>query len=81
MLEQFIDDKTILINDSGYSVTTSKHIGEISYATRQYRQFFTTKTDIDTVHNTVQQNLEKLTNARKPELYINVILSLFKSLN
>ena len=43
-LGRFIDENTILINDEGYSVTTSKHISELSYATSQYRQFFKTKT-------------------------------------
>ena len=81
LLGHFIDDNTILIDDRGYSVTTSKHIGEISYATRQYKQFRTSETDLDTVHSSVLINKKMLTNARKPELYINPILNLWETLN
>ena len=42
LLGEFIDDgKAIVINDTGYSVTTSKHIYQLIQATRQYKQFFT----------------------------------------
>lgn len=81
LLAEFIDDNTVMIKDSGYSVTTSKHIGEADYATRQYRQFYTTKTDVEQVYNTVIANKNKLATARKPELYIQPILSLWASLN
>ena len=81
MLGKFLDDDTILIDDTGYSVTTSKHISEISYATRQYKQFFRTKTDLKHVYNEVIFNKNSLGNARKPEKYIQPILSLFDSLN
>ena len=81
LLAQFIDENTIMINDSGYSVTTSKHISQISYATSQYRQFFTTETDIEKVYYTVQENLKALANARKPEIYINAIININSKLN
>lgn len=38
-LAHFLDDKTVLINAAGYSVTTSKHIGKVRYATNHYKQF------------------------------------------
>jgi hypothetical protein len=81
LLAEFIDDKTIVINDSGYSNTTSKHIGYVRWGTRQYKQFFTTKCDITLVHRQVLSLKDKLATARKPENYINEILSLFDSLN
>lgn len=81
-LARFIDNNTVLINDEGYSVTTSKHINEVTYATRQYKQFNLTETDLDYVHGHIKNYLlPKLTNARKPELYINPILSLWETLN
>ena len=81
LLGEFIDDKTIVINDKGYSNTTSKHISYVSSGTRQYKQFFTTKCEIGLVYSQVLTLQSKLATARKPENYINQILSLFDSLN
>jgi len=82
LLAEFIDDNTIVINDSGYSVTTSKHISQVTSATRQYKQFFKTQTDLDMVHSHIVNYLKpKLAKAKKPELYIQPILSLFETLN
>lgn len=81
LLAEFIDDKTILINDSGYSSTTSKHISYVTGGTRQYKQFFTTRCEIGLVYSQVLSLQGKLANARKPENYINGILSLWDSLN
>ena len=81
LLGEFIDDKTIVINNRGYSNTTSKHISYLISGTRQYKQFFTTTCEIGLVYNQVLALQGKLANARKPENYINQILSLFDSLN
>lgn len=81
LLAEFIDDKTILINDSGYSSSTSKHISYVSSGTRQYKQFFTSTSEIGLVYSQVLSLQDKLANARKPENYINGILSLWDSLN
>jgi hypothetical protein len=80
-LGRFIDDKTILINDKGYSNTTAKHISYLIGGTRQYKQFFTFRCDIALVHNQVLYLKDKLATARKPENYINKILDLWTSLN
>lgn len=81
LLGEFIDDNTIMINDMGYSVTTSKHISSISWATRQYKQFFKTKTDLDSIKHSIDSYMKSLATARKPELYINPIFSLWESLH
>lgn len=81
LLGKFIADSVIIIDDTGYSVTTSKHISEIRYATSQYTQFFVTEIDINLVLRDVKSNLEKLSRARKPELYINAINRAFNQLN
>lgn len=80
-LGRFIDENTILINDRGYSVTTSKHISELKYATSQYRQFFKTETDLDLVLIQCKENYNKWIKARKPEMYVDSINYLFSSLN
>jgi hypothetical protein len=81
LLGEFIDKKTILINDKGYSVTTSKHICSLKYATRQYKQFYTTQTDLNSVLNSFKELFEKWTKARKPLKYSGEINSTFDKLN
>ena len=81
LLGEFIDDNTILINDKGYSNTTSKHISYLIGGTSQYKQFFTTRCDITLVHKQVLSLTDKLAKARKPENYINEILYLWATLN
>ena len=81
LLGEFIDDKTIVIDNKGYSSTTNKHICWVTGATRQYKQFFTRSCDIHHVHRQVLSLNDKLVTARKPENYINQILSLWASLN
>jgi hypothetical protein len=75
LLGQFVtnknDELAIIINDTGYSVTTAKHIRELSYATNQYKRFFTMSIEPAKVMYQLEQFVSKLQNARKPELYIN----------
>jgi hypothetical protein len=80
LLGEFIDDKTIIINDRGYSSSTGKHIGMLRNATRQYRQLFTTDIDINLVSWRIEENAEKLKTARKPEKYVTEILKSFETL-
>ena len=81
LLGEFIDDKTIVIDNRGYSNTTSKHICWVTGATSQYKQFFTLSCDIRHVHRQVLSLKDKLAKAKKPEKYINEMLSLWASLN
>lgn len=82
LLGEFLDANTILINDEGYSVSTSKHIGILMGATSQYKQYYKTKTDIDYIHNHVFNYLKpKLAKARKPQKYTSEIFALWNSLN
>lgn len=80
LLAEVLPSNTIIINDSGYSVTTSKHISQVRYATRQFSQFFITEIDIDNVVAEIERLKGKLANARKPEIYINEIFSRFEAL-
>jgi hypothetical protein len=81
LLGEFLDSNTILINDKGYSNTTSKHISILRGATSQYKQYYTTKTDLQYVYGTINALKVKLSKARKPQIYINEIFSLWTSLN
>ena len=79
LLGEFIDNgKAIVINDIGYSVTTSKHIHQLIQATRQYKQFFTSTCRGVEVVPKLQELFEKLPRARKKAQYINEINSIFE---
>ena len=79
LLGEFIDKETILINDKGYSVTTSQHIQALTSATRQYKRFNVTETNLDLVH---AATLSKIPKARTNKaVYLNRILYLFERLN
>jgi len=80
LLGEFINSDTIIINDFGYSVTTSKHICELINATSQYNRFNTSKICIKTVQSEINYNLEKLSKANKPEIYISNITKLKSNL-
>lgn len=81
LLGKFIDKNTILINDKGYSNTTSKHIYCLRYATSQYKQFFVTETDLDYILNHFNYLYKKWLKARKPLIYSSEINSTFNKLN
>lgn len=80
LLGEFIDEKTIIINNKGYSSSTGEHIGLLMNATRQYRQIFTKSTDIDLVKYRIIEASEKLKNARKPDIYVTSIINDFEVL-
>jgi hypothetical protein len=80
-LGRFLDDKTILINDKGYSNSTAKHISLLIGATSQYKQYYKTKTDINIVYRHTMYLKYWLAKARKPEIYISQIYSLWNSFN
>ena len=80
VLGEFINDTTIIINNRGYSSSTGKHINMLVGATRQYRQLFTSDIDIKLVSYRIQENEEKLKNARKPEKYVTEIINSFETL-
>ena len=77
LLGEFLDDNTILINDKGYSVSTSKHIRFLRQAVSQFKRFYTTDTDEKYLLNRLNSKLEKLAKAKKPEIYIESINNIF----
>ena len=81
LLGKFIDDKTIVIDNRGYSSTTAKHISWIIGGTSQYKQFFTRSCDLHLVNIQILALKDRLAKAKKPEKYINEMLSLWDSLN
>jgi hypothetical protein len=81
-LAEFIEHESntfVLINNTGYSHTTNKHIAQITGATRQYKQYFENNVNIDLVLNFVKNQYDKLLKAKKPALYIDAILTKFEA--
>ena len=81
LLGEFLDRHTILINDTGYSNTTAKHISLLIGATSQYKQYYKTRTDFKIVCSKIKSLKEKLAKARKPQIYLSEIFSLWNGLN
>jgi len=83
LLGEFIfnhnNELAIMINNKGYSSTTSKHIHGLYSATSQYKQFSLMNCDSVLVLNQLESLIEKLKNARKPEIYINNAHSLINA--
>jgi hypothetical protein len=79
VLGQFITPEIIVINDAGYSNTTSKHIGILTSATRNKTQIFTMRAEPKRVAEQMYNALAKLAHARKPEKYIGEIVSLYEA--
>jgi hypothetical protein len=79
LLAEFINNETILINNSGYSSTTAKHISQITQATRQYKQHFFKDICLDNVYDRILNASKKLINARKKEVYSLEIINAFES--
>lgn len=85
LLAEFIENKAgdlaIMINNTGYSVTTAKHICQVTAATRQHKQFFVLGSDPGKVLQQLENLLQSLGKARKPEKYISEAQSLLHSFN
>lgn len=82
LLAAFIENKkgqkAILINDSGYSRTTGKHISTMIQASRQYRQFYKTHIDKKIILSSLDDLKKKIIKAKKPFLYSEQALHLEK---
>ena len=79
LLGEFIDENTIVINNTGYSNTTSKHIYMLGSATRDKKQFFSEHIKPEKVLINLENLLNKLPRAtRLKKDYIFRIDILFK---
>jgi hypothetical protein len=84
LLGEFVEingQTSIIINDSGYSSTTSKHISIIRQATRQYNRYNLTEICPRKVLNELKRLQTKLIAAKKPEIYLTSANQLLNSFN
>jgi hypothetical protein len=75
-IARFVDNETLLFTERSYSNTTAKHINQVWNAISHKKKIFCynpTGTHADNFNhwfNEAEANINKLKNARKPELYI-----------
>ena len=81
ILGKFIDDDLLIINDTGYSATTSKHIHLLRDTANQMNisNFSTSNVDTISVYNELKYLESKLHKARKPKIWYNRINSLYNN--
>lgn len=79
LLGKFLDDNLLIINDTGYSATTSKHIHLLRDTANEMNitNFSTSNVDLISVYNEIKYLESKLHKARKPEIWYNRINSLY----
>jgi len=78
LLGKFIDD-LLIINDTGFSATTSKHIHLLRDTANEMNitNFSTSNVDLISVYNEIKYLESKLHKARKPQIWYNRINSLY----
>ena len=79
VLGQFITPEIIVINTTGYSVSTRKHMSILMSATRDKTQIFTMRAEPKRVAEQMNTALSKLANARIPEKYRAEISYLYEA--
>ena len=79
LLGKFIDDDLLIINDTGYSATTSKHIHLLRDTANEMniKNYNITNVDLMSVYNEIKYLEDKLHKARKPNIWYNRINSLY----
>jgi hypothetical protein len=72
------ETKHIIIDDRGYSNSTSRHISILRSATRHFKQFSTQSIDLDVVHGKIKDYSLKIPRARQSKgFYINQIQRMY----
>ena len=80
ILGKFIDDNILIVNDIGYSVTTSQHINLLIWQAQEkgIQVHRITQIETDFVYDKAKYLESKLHKARKPEIWYNAINTLYK---
>ncbi len=80
ILGKFLDDDLLIINNTGYSNTTSKHISLLwgTAYDMDIKTYHTSNVEINSVYNELKYLEGKLHKARKPEIYYDRINSLYE---
>lgn len=78
-LAKFVGDNVVLVNDTRYSVSTTKHQYITEQALRQYGCIYISSWDIREVNSRLEILKDKLSKAKKPEIYISEALALIEA--
>jgi hypothetical protein len=81
ILGRFLNNNLLIINDSGYSATTSKHIHLLRDTANvlNIKNYSVSSVEINSVYSELKYLETKLHKARKPELWYNRINSLYNN--
>ena len=81
ILGKLLDDDLLIINDTGYSATTSKHIHLLRDTANELNitNFSTSNVDLISVYSEIKYLEGKLHKARKPKIWYNRINSLYNN--
>jgi len=79
ILGKFIDDDLLIINDTGYSATTSKHIHLLRDTANEMNieNYSVSSVETNSVYSELKYLETKLHKARKPEIWYNRINNLY----
>jgi hypothetical protein len=79
LLGRFLNDNLLIINDTGYSATTSKHIHLLRDTANvlNIKNYSVSSVEINSVYSELKYLETKLHKARKPELWYNRINNLY----
>ncbi len=75
-IAKFVDENTLLFTERGYSNTTAKHINHVRHATSHIKKIYCNnpigshEQNFNAWLSEAENNIDKLKNARKPEIYI-----------
>jgi hypothetical protein len=74
-LARFMDDNTLLINNTSYSRTTNKHVRQVANEADRLglRIIYSRDTDVNLLKHKIVLNIDRLKRARKPHAYIHII--------
>jgi hypothetical protein len=78
VLAEFLPNDAVLINDTSYSNSTSKHQNIAFSALRQYRRIYVSSHNLQNVLNSLSELQKLLLKARKPEKYVKEALELIE---
>jgi hypothetical protein len=81
ILGKFLDDNLLIINDTGYSATTSKHIHLLRDTANEMNivNYSVSNVEINSVYSELKYLESKLHKARKPNIWYNRINNLYNS--
>lgn len=75
-IAKFIDENTLLFTERGYSNTTAKHLNHVRHATSHIKKIYCSnpigshRDNFNAWLSQAEANIDKLKNARKPEIYL-----------